>query len=57
MDLVSSILPIAQNAEPSAMNTDQSVLQQKNQAPKIILSQNVLVEVKLWKIKIIKLAG
>jgi hypothetical protein len=30
-------------------------IKQKNQAQKIILSQNVLVEIKLWKIKIIKL--
>ena len=38
-------------------NIDQPVLQQKNQAQNIILFQDVLVEIKLWKIKIIKLAG
>jgi hypothetical protein len=31
-------------------NIDQVDLQRKNQAQKIILSPNVLVEIKLWKI-------
>jgi hypothetical protein len=36
-------------------NINRPALQQKNQTQKIILSQNVLAEIKLWKIKIIKL--
>jgi hypothetical protein len=47
--------PNVQFAGLKAMNIVQTVLQQKNQTQKIILFPNVLVEVKLWKIKIIKL--
>jgi len=47
--------PSVQFAEQNVKNIDQVDLQRKNQAQKIILSPNVLVEIKLWKIKIIKL--